>query len=151
MVSLHTVRHGWAEGRPGIWNAGGLLVVVVGAVLLMWTLVAHVEKIPERIRIELEPPWEFTPPYLVASGPYVFTRNPMYVAILALWLGWALFYGSAGVMVVCLILVIGINLAARREERALEARFGDAYRRYKAAVPRWLGTKRARTGSAPMP
>jgi protein-S-isoprenylcysteine O-methyltransferase Ste14 len=68
----------------------------------------------------------------------------MYVAILALWFGWARFYGSGTVMVGALVLVIAINLVVRREERALELRFGDAYRHYKTAVPRWFGTRHSR-------
>jgi protein-S-isoprenylcysteine O-methyltransferase Ste14 len=142
MISELTHRHGWAEGRPGIWNLGGLLMVVVGAALLVWTLAAHVAHMPAVVRVELKLPWEFTSSHLVASGPYRFSRHPMYVAVLVLWLGWASFYGSASIIAACLGVVIVINLLARREERALEARFGDAYKKYKAAVPRWLKIKR---------
>jgi protein-S-isoprenylcysteine O-methyltransferase Ste14 len=58
------------------------------------------------------------------------------------------FYGSASIVVACLAIVILINLMARREERALEACFGEAYTRYKAAVPRWFGKERRRTRAA---
>jgi protein-S-isoprenylcysteine O-methyltransferase Ste14 len=139
LVSLLTARHGWVEGRPGIWNVGGLLLVILGSALLIAVFATHFGRIPKRVTIELRAPWQFTPPYVVANGPYRFTRHPMYVAILALWFGWALFYGSGAVMGGCLILLIAINLVARREERALEMRFGDAYRHYRTAVPRWFG------------
>jgi protein-S-isoprenylcysteine O-methyltransferase Ste14 len=148
MISELTDRHGWAEGRPGFWNAGGLTMVVAGSALLVWTLAAHLAHMPARVRVELKLPWEFTPPYLVASGPYRSSRHPMYVAVLVLWLGWAVFYGSASIVVACLAIVVLINLMARREERALEACFGEAYTRYKAAVPRWFGKERRRTRAA---
>jgi protein-S-isoprenylcysteine O-methyltransferase Ste14 len=79
-------------------------------------------------------------------GPYAFTRHPMYLAALALWLGWAVFYGSVAVVIALLVLAAWVSFIARREERALEAKFGDAYRAYQARVPRWLGMPWRRTG-----
>ncbi len=59
----------------------------------------------------------------------------MYLSALAIWLGWALFYGSVAVFVAC-----GVGwVLVPWEERELEARFGEAYLRYKNRVPRWLG------------
>jgi protein-S-isoprenylcysteine O-methyltransferase Ste14 len=66
----------------------------------------------------------------------------MYVCELALWFGWAVLYGSVGVFIGFAIFFAIPVPGARYEERALEARFGDAYREYKARVPRWLGTRR---------
>jgi protein-S-isoprenylcysteine O-methyltransferase Ste14 len=62
----------------------------------------------------------------------------MYVAELGLWLGWAIFFGSVTVLIGFVALSAGINFLVRREERDLEARFGEDYLQYKAAVPRWL-------------
>jgi len=42
---------------------------------------------------------EHTPGYLLVRGPYQFTRNPMYLSGMAIWLGWVLFYGSVAVCV----------------------------------------------------
>ncbi len=76
---------------------------------------------------------------LVTSGPYRFSRNPIYLALTLVYLGLALAFGSwwpvvllAPVLIVMRFGVIG------REERYLEARFGDAYRDYCASVRRWL-------------
>lgn len=76
---------------------------------------------------------------LVISGPYRFSRNPIYLALTLIYLGLALAYGSwwpfvllAPVLIVMRFGVIG------REERYLEARFGDAYRSYCASVRRWI-------------
>jgi protein-S-isoprenylcysteine O-methyltransferase Ste14 len=64
----------------------------------------------------------------------------MYVAELALWLGWALLFGSRAVLLGCIALLLVVNLVlVPREERTLEAAFGQAYLMYKKRVPRWLG------------
>jgi protein-S-isoprenylcysteine O-methyltransferase Ste14 len=64
----------------------------------------------------------------------------MYIAAFAIWLGWGLLFGSPTVLAALLLLWFGIVLiAVPSEERKLEAHFGEQYRRYKEAVPRWIG------------
>jgi len=64
----------------------------------------------------------------------------MYVAELGLWLGWALFFGSPGVLAGCAVLVAVVNFVILpREERGLKSAFGPVYLQYKKEVPRWLG------------
>jgi protein-S-isoprenylcysteine O-methyltransferase Ste14 len=123
------------EGRPGIWNLVGLLFIAAGVAGLLWILVAgyaHAREVPERVELN----WQ--PKLLMVEGPNAVTRNPMYVAELALWLGWAILFGSLAVSTAFVALCIGVSILARREERDLEARFGEAYRRYEKVVPRWL-------------
>jgi protein-S-isoprenylcysteine O-methyltransferase Ste14 len=133
-ISTLMPRYGWAEGSPGIWNRLGLIPVAVAAALLIWILVVGIAQTPERVKLGL------TPSFLMMRGPYRFTRNPMYIAELGLWLGWALFFGSPGVLIVCLVFWLVANLIILpREERGLEAALGQAYLQYKNRVPRWLG------------
>jgi protein-S-isoprenylcysteine O-methyltransferase Ste14 len=75
---------------------------------------------------------------LVTSGIFRFIRNPMYVGLLLLVAGLALLLASDWtlVMTVALALVLHIGVV-KREERYLEAKFGDAYRQYREAVPRY--------------
>lgn len=54
------------------------------------------------------------------------------------WLGWALFYGRAAVWAGLVIVCAAGTPIVRSEERLLE-RFGDEYRAYLAAAPRWVG------------
>jgi protein-S-isoprenylcysteine O-methyltransferase Ste14 len=133
-VSLLTPRYGWVSGRPGPWNLLGLVPVIAGVACLVWVMVNHITRTPERVVLGS------TPGYLLERGPYRFSRNPMYVAELALWLGWAILYGSIAVLVGSLLLWAAMNYRGiPREERNLEARFGEAYLHYKSRVPRWLG------------
>ncbi len=76
---------------------------------------------------------------VVEGGPFAFVRNPLYVSLILLYLGIGVALGSPAFLVVlvpfALVLHFGVVL---REERYLEAKFGDVYRRYKARVRRWL-------------
>ena len=87
-----------------------------------------------------DPPREF-----VATGPYRFVRNPMYVGGLLLLGGFGLALRSRSVL---LLTVFGAVLAhlfvVLVEEPGLERRFGDSYRRYRRSVNRWLPGRRAR-------
>ena len=136
-LSLLSPRYGWVEGRPGWFNLSSLLLVVAGIAGAIWTMVLHYIQAPEGWELER------TPKYLLSRGPYKFTRNPMFLAELVLWLGWVLFYGSIAVLAGFSLFWVAMNfLAVPREERDLEARFGEAYRQYKSKVPRWLGKPR---------
>jgi protein-S-isoprenylcysteine O-methyltransferase Ste14 len=75
---------------------------------------------------------------LVTSDIFAHTRNPMYwglgLLILAIAVGLASAWTLIALVVFALVVHFGVVL---REERYLEAKFGDAYRRYKTEVPRY--------------
>jgi protein-S-isoprenylcysteine O-methyltransferase Ste14 len=126
-------RYGWVEGSPGIWNRLGLIVVALGAAILIWILALAIPQTPDKVKLGL------TPPYLMMRGPYRFTRNPMYVAELGLWLGLAIFFGSPSVLIGLMVLWSVVTFVILpREERSLEAAFGQTYLQYKGSVPRWF-------------
>jgi protein-S-isoprenylcysteine O-methyltransferase Ste14 len=83
------------------------------------------------------------PPYkpalhLVTDGLYAFVRNPMYVGFGFITAGLAVAFASDWTFVLMLPAAIVLHRGVvLREERYLEAKFGDAYRRYKARVPRY--------------
>jgi protein-S-isoprenylcysteine O-methyltransferase Ste14 len=79
------------------------------------------------------------PEYLLRSGPYRFTRNPMYVFKLVIWTGWSLLFSDPVLAGLAGLLALGLNRAARLEESALAARFGDAWQEYASRTPRWIG------------
>ena len=82
---------------------------------------------------------DLMPERIIRGGPYRFTRNPMYLGMTSMYLGVTLCKNWAW-PVFCLPFVWWVMNAyvIAREERYLEAKFGDDYRRYKARVRRWL-------------
>ncbi len=130
-ISTLMPRYGWEGRSPGFWNRLGLIPVTVAAALLIWILLLGIAQAPDRVKLGL------IPSFLMMRGPYRLTRNPMYVAELGLWLGWALFFGSPGVFIGCVVLLSVVNFVILpREERGLEAAFGQTYLQYKNTVPR---------------
>ena len=75
---------------------------------------------------------------LVTTGIFAHVRNPMYVglALLVAGIGVALASDWALVMLAIAALLVHFGVV-KREERYLETKFGDAYRRYMASVPRY--------------
>jgi len=131
-------RYGWTAGYPGTWNWLGLIPIAAGTAVLIWDFasgLARARELPERMQ-------RLAPPFLMTTGPYAYTRNPMYVAELALWLGWAILFGSLVILLGFVVLTVVINLVLPWEERGLETQFGQTYRQYQASVPRWLGRTR---------
>jgi protein-S-isoprenylcysteine O-methyltransferase Ste14 len=76
---------------------------------------------------------------LVTTGPYHFTRNPIYIGFVLIYFGLSIILTSAWVLLLLVptLIVLQRGVVAR-EEAYLERTFGDAYRRYQARVPRWL-------------
>jgi protein-S-isoprenylcysteine O-methyltransferase Ste14 len=76
---------------------------------------------------------------IVRSGPYRFTRNPIYLGMLIGLVGLAMAFDSLWllVMLVPFFLVIRYDVISR-EEAYLDRKFGDAYRDYRMRVRRWL-------------
>jgi protein-S-isoprenylcysteine O-methyltransferase Ste14 len=83
------------------------------------------------------------PRVLVVSGLYRFTRNPMYNGVLALILGEAWLLGSVSLLKYSLLVLVFFHLfVVLYEEPALTSQFGESYRAYRRAVPRWGFTTR---------
>lgn len=115
--------------RPGPWlpiHVAGLALVVVGLALL--TLA----------RWQLGDAFSIEPraTALVTRGLYARIRNPVYVFGLVLFAGLLLYLDLPRLLPALVPLAIVQAIRARREARVLEARFGDAYRAYRART--WL-------------
>lgn len=76
---------------------------------------------------------------LVVRGVYRLTRNPMYLALLAVLVGWAYVVANVAALVMLPLFMLYLNrFQIGPEERALAARFGADYERYRRSVRRWL-------------
>ena len=75
---------------------------------------------------------------LVTSGIYERTRNPMYVGLLLLLVGWGVFLSNVFSLALSAGFVLYMNrFQIQREEEALETIFGASYLAYKSRVRRW--------------
>ena len=121
-----------APGPPA--RGAGLLMVAAGGALTAWAVAAHYQAAPRGWALESRP----TPGYLLRSGPYRWSRNPMYAGEVTAWAGWALFYASPAVWAGLAVVSAAFGTLVPWEERWLLERFGEDYRAYLADVPRWV-------------
>jgi len=105
---------GLARPTPLLLAAGGA-IAVLGEAIRLWAA-GHLEKGRE----------------VTSSGPYRWTRHPLYVGSALMGLGFAVASARAGVaFLVALYLGATLTAAITSEEQTLTERFGDAYPRYR--------------------
>jgi len=76
---------------------------------------------------------------LIVSGPFQYSRNPIYLAMTTMYVGGALIIGSIWVLLMLVPLLILMHWGVIfREEEYLSLQFGDAYSAYKSNVRRWV-------------
>jgi len=76
---------------------------------------------------------------IVTAGPFRFSRNPLYCALTLLYLGLTAIVNTWwGVIVLVPLLAVMHVGVVLREERYLERKFGEDYRRYKSSVRRYI-------------
>ena len=92
-----------------------------------------------RVRTTVHPLHPENATALVTSGILGLTRNPMYLGLLLVLLGWAVYLANALVFVFPVVYVPLMNhLQIIPEEKALTAKFGPAFGAYQSKVRRWL-------------
>jgi protein-S-isoprenylcysteine O-methyltransferase Ste14 len=117
-------------GRP--FHVIGLAVLVAGTALLL----ACVRAFYTAGRGTLAP-WS-PPKHLVTVGPYRLSRNPMYVGVLLILIGWALGYGSMVLWVYAIGMAVAFHLRViLYEEPWLAQTHGTAWSEYRDEVSRW--------------
>lgn len=119
-----------ALGRFG--DAVGMLLAAAGFLIGAWALLAF------RAGGENPSPNTRTDQVLT-SGPYRFSRNPIYVAMALVSFGMAFAFSNAWLLATTVIALIVIRFfVIAREEKYLQAKFGGAYTAYKRKVRRWV-------------
>lgn len=74
---------------------------------------------------------------LIVTGPFKFSRNPIYLGLILTFLGYSLALRS--IMVILILFIIGFfYYSAVKEEKILEKHFGKKYLEYKSSVPRFF-------------
>lgn len=125
----------WIDGTVAAASAhiGGIVIFLCGFALFAWCV-----SLFARVGEGTLAPWDATR-RLVAVGPYRYVRNPMISGVLTMLVGESIFLGSRVIALwAATFFVINNIYFLLSEEPGLERRFGEPYREYKAAVPRWL-------------
>jgi protein-S-isoprenylcysteine O-methyltransferase Ste14 len=128
----------WAQcwprgGGPLVW-ALALGAALPGALCALLGVYAFA-----RARTTVNPLFPERARRLVCSGIYRRTRNPMYLGMLLMLLGWGLWLGNAlSWLVLPLFVIVLDTLQIKPEERILRQRFGAEFDRYAAKVRRWV-------------
>ena len=74
------------------------------------------------------------PEKIITTGPFSIIRHPATVGFISVFAGWSLVWGAVYSLCLVLILIIGLGIECRWEERNLEKAFGEEYREYKKKV-----------------
>ena len=122
----------WTIPGGAATNVAGLALTASGIFLMLWSFVTLTRANTTVI------PWQQVSA-IVATGPFRFSRNPIYLADAITYLGGSLAIHSWWpLLVVPAIVLVMRRKVIDREERYLTEHFGDAYREYQLRVRRWL-------------
>jgi protein-S-isoprenylcysteine O-methyltransferase Ste14 len=109
----------------GIFLATGVLLAILG------------RRVMERVGTNVNPTLPSTA--LVETGPFGYSRNPLYVSLTLMYLGLSLLANALWVLVLIVPVMAVMHYGVvRREERYLEKKFGKAYTDYCSRVRRYL-------------
>ncbi|HKE93740.1 MAG TPA: isoprenylcysteine carboxylmethyltransferase family protein [Povalibacter sp.] len=123
----------WRGGHTQLVHPWGLVLLGSGIVLLLWCVRDFYVAGKGTLA-----PWS-PPQRLVVVGLYRYSRNPMYISVALVLLGWAITFGSSGLATYALIVVIAFHLrVVFGEEPWLARTHGQQWSDYTARVRRWL-------------
>ncbi|MCP4021605.1 MAG: isoprenylcysteine carboxylmethyltransferase family protein [Desulfobacteraceae bacterium] len=119
------------------WNKNpwppGMFVMLIGAIVLFWCVRDFYVLGKGTLA-----PWD-PPKNLVVLGLYRFVRNPMYVGVLLLVLGWSIYFCSPVLIAYLFILAVAFHIRViKNEEPWLKAQFASQWELYQKKVSRWL-------------
>jgi protein-S-isoprenylcysteine O-methyltransferase Ste14 len=111
----------------------GLPLIVIGATGLLWCIWNFFSSGRGTIS-PIDPP-----KHLVVRGLYKYVRNPMYVSVVIILFGEAIFFNSLSILIEAIVFFVLANLFVMYyEEPTLRRRFGDSYEAYTQKVKRWI-------------
>jgi len=127
----------WIEPLPFMSTED--LAVWLGAIIFALALALAFWAIATMTRAGSNVPTNRPTTTIVESGPYRFSRNPIYLGFGLGLVGLAVTFDTLWLLVTLVPFALVIRYAVvAREEAYLERKFGDVYRRYRARVRRWL-------------
>jgi protein-S-isoprenylcysteine O-methyltransferase Ste14 len=123
----------WYAGRTQVTRPVGLVILAAGVAALLWCVRDFYVVGKGTLA-----PWA-PPQHMVIVGLYRHTRNPMYVAVILILLGWALTFDLAALYLYAAAVAIAFHLrVVLGEEPWLARRHGTSWDEYISRVPRWF-------------
>lgn len=120
-------------GHTRLEHPAGLICVAAGATGLVWCAVDFYLSGKGTLA-----PWA-PPAKLVISGPYRYSRNPMYLAVALILVGWAVSFDSWHILIYAVLVIFAFYLrVVHGEEPWLARQHGVEWQRYARRVPRWF-------------
>ncbi|MGO9700690.1 MAG: methyltransferase family protein [Xanthobacteraceae bacterium] len=114
------------------WTLAGIIPAIIGA-----TLNLLADRAFKRHRTTVKP-FE-VPTSLMTDGVFALSRNPMYLGMVLILFGLALFLGTLSPFLICVGFAILVDYRfIRVEERMLADQFGTEWRAYSSRVRRWI-------------
>jgi len=114
------------------YNWSGIFFVVFGIVINVWA-----DNLFKIKKTTVKPDRE--PACLINSGPFSFSRHPMYLGMASILVGSWIVSGSLITLIFPIIFPVLIQKKfILKEEQTMESIFGDKYRYYKRKVRRWI-------------
>ncbi len=123
----------WRAHDTAIAHPAGLVLVLAGTAGLLWCVRDFYVSGKGTLA-----PWA-PPRDLVVVGLYRYSRNPMYVCVVTILIGWAVTFASLGMGIYAAVVAAAFQLRViHGEEPWLARTHGEAWRTYARQVPRWI-------------
>jgi protein-S-isoprenylcysteine O-methyltransferase Ste14 len=124
---------GSSAGRPVQHVAVAVVILSLGTLLVLWC----VREFYSAGRGTLAP-WA-PPRHLVITGPYRVSRNPMYIGVVTILIGWRVLWDSRTLLAYTLVTMAAVHVRVVLAEEPWASRnFGGEWEAYRARVPRWI-------------
>jgi protein-S-isoprenylcysteine O-methyltransferase Ste14 len=144
-VPLFILLFGWIALSVRVYDPGiginlpawlrpvGIALMIIGGALVLFCVKVFITR-GKGTPAVFDPPTEF-----VATGPYAYVRNPMYIGGFILLIGFGSYHGSAAILFLSVILFVLFHFfVVLVEEPTLERSFGKSYIEYKKRIHRWV-------------
>jgi len=123
---------GFPKLLPYPTNLLGLALVAVGSWIRFWAGDVFYAQNPSMVSFNV-------PPKLVTTGPWRYSRNPLYLGLIIIGLGFSIVFFSFSDLILTLVGMGLLHLeVVLHEEKVLSQKFGESYLYYEKRVRRWI-------------
>jgi protein-S-isoprenylcysteine O-methyltransferase Ste14 len=123
---------GFPKLLPYPINFAGLAIIAFGSWMRLWAGAVFYRQNPSMVSFNV-------PPKLVTTGPWRYSRNPLYLGLIMIGLGFSIFFSSYSDLIFTLVGAVLLHLeVVMHEEEVLTQKFGNVYLDYKKQIRRWI-------------